>query len=118
MTSTYSLTVYPNTLATIAVRYARSAGSFSATNARTPTFCNPTAFITPLGVSHIRGGGASFIGWMERPLPLCPQDDRGPPGEQTQFRSQMCRGQRGQDWKGAKRPHSRSGQLPPAWRVV
>ncbi len=72
ITSTYSATVCPNTLAITAVSNLRSCGSFSATNARTPIFCSPMALIIPLGVSHMRGAGAPAIGCAERPFTTMP----------------------------------------------
>src|ERR1019366_9287135 len=46
----------------------RSFGSLSATNARTPIFCRPTAFIMPAGVSMMRGLAFPAIGSRDRPL--------------------------------------------------
>src|ERR1019366_470808 len=46
----------------------RNFGIFSATNARTPMVCSPTAFIMPAGVSMMRGLGLPAIGSRDRPL--------------------------------------------------
>ena len=46
----------------------RSFGSFSNTNARTPTFCKPMAFIIPAGVSMMRGLAFPTIGSRDNPL--------------------------------------------------
>ena len=59
---------YPKTLTMTVVLYLRNSGSLPETNASTPTFCRPTAFSIPEGVSHNRGAGAPSIGSMEIPL--------------------------------------------------
>jgi hypothetical protein len=60
--------VWPKTFATTVAPSLRSSGSFSATKAFTPMFCNPIAFTNPLAVSQIRGAGEPSMGWMESPL--------------------------------------------------
>ena len=54
-TSTYSSRVVPQTLTMTTAPRARSSGSFSSTNRRTPIPCSPIAFSRPAGVSTIRG---------------------------------------------------------------
>src|SRR5580700_7488738 len=73
--------VWPKTLAMTAVSNWRISGSFSVTNARTPTFCKPMAFTMPLAVSQIRGAGAPSIGCAESPFTTIPP---------RQFKSTSC----------------------------
>src|SRR6267378_3077241 len=50
------------------VLYFRNSGSLSLTKTSTPTFCKPTAFSIPDGVSESLGAGAPSIGCREIPL--------------------------------------------------
>ena len=49
-------------------------GSFSATNARTPIFCNPIELIIPAWVSYSRGAGLPSIGSRDKPFHHDPAD--------------------------------------------
>ena len=66
--SAYSSTVEPQTLTMTTARRARSAGSLSATKARTPMPCSPMALSMPLGVSTMRGGACPSRASRNRPL--------------------------------------------------
>ena len=67
-TSAYSSSVVPQTLTITVARRARSSGSFSSTNRRTPMPCSPMAFSIPAGVSTIALGGMPFALVQEQAL--------------------------------------------------
>ncbi len=73
--STYSSSVVPQMLTMTVAWRARSSGSFSAMNRRTPIPCRPIAFNIPAGVSTIRGAGCPSRSSRNRPFTAMPPSE-------------------------------------------